>query len=75
VGDSGEAGEYALRVGGLLPLRLIPCVPRVVRDGALLQTFHHTVDTVCRDNLVECYVCFDELPVCVRIRMCVGMCG
>jgi len=34
------------------------------------------VDKVCRDNPpLECTVCFDELPVCVRWRMRVGVCG
>ena len=39
-GDSGEAGEYELRVGGRGPLRLIRCAPRSFRNGAHLQTFH-----------------------------------
>jgi len=24
---------------------------------------------------LECSVCFDELPVCVHVRMCVDVCG
>ncbi len=36
-GDGGEPGEYALRVGGRGPLRLILCAPRTFRNGAHLQ--------------------------------------
>jgi hypothetical protein len=50
-------------------LPLIQCVLRVVRNDARLQMFRHVVDTDCRDTPR-----FDEMP-CLRMRMCVGMCG
>ena len=35
-----------------------------------------SLDKVCRDNPpLECSVCLDELQVCVRMRMRVGVCG
>jgi hypothetical protein len=35
-----------------------------------------TLDKVCRDNpLLQCSVCLNELQVCVRMRMRVGVCG
>jgi len=41
-----------------------------------LQTFRQVVDTDCRDTPPRMIsVRFDELPVCVRVRMRVGVCG
>jgi len=35
-----------------------------------------TLGEVCRDNpLLQCSVCLNELQVCVRMRMRVGVCG
>jgi hypothetical protein len=39
-----------------------------------LQTFRQVVDTDCRDTPLAYSVRFDELPVCVRVRMRVGVC-
>jgi hypothetical protein len=40
----------------------------------LLQTFHAVVDAGCRDAPpLECSVRSDELPVSMRMRMCVVM--
>ena len=48
----------------------------VIWNSAQPQTFRTVVDTVCRDNPpLECSVCLNELPVCVRVRMRVGVCG
>jgi len=41
---------------------------------AHLQTFHAVVDAGCRDAApLECSVRSDELPVSMRMRMCVVM--
>jgi hypothetical protein len=66
-----------MHCGGRGKLRLIQCVPSIVRNGAHLQTFRQVVDTDYRDGYppLECSVRFDELPVCVRVRMCVGVFG
>ena len=68
---SGGSGAHPWRGNGS-EKKLIQCVPRAFRNDEP-QTFRTVVDTVCRDNPpLECSVCLNELPVCVRVRMRVG---
>jgi hypothetical protein len=71
----GDGGELAsMRCGGRGKLRLLQCVPRTVRNGARLR--RSSLDKVYRDNPpLACSVYLDELQVCVRMRMRVGVCG
>jgi hypothetical protein len=70
----GEAGEYALRVGGRGALRIIQCVPRAFRNGAHLQTFL-TGQSLQGQPPLECSVCSHESPMCMRGPMRVSVCG
>ncbi len=71
-GGSSWSGEDGLRVGGRGPLRLIQCVPRVFRNGVASPDVSHRCEHL-RPPL-ECSVRSDELPVSMRMRMCVVMC-
>jgi hypothetical protein len=70
--DAGPAAtETAARLASIHcgrrgKLRLIQCVPRTVRNGALL--IRSSLDKVCRENPpLACYVYLNELQVCVRM--------
>ena len=76
VGGGGGAGENGLKVGGRGQLRLILCVNRAFRNGGASADVHAVVDAGCRDAPpLECSVRSYELPVSMRMRMRVVMCG
>ena len=69
-----RGGREWVKVGGWGPLRLIRCVPRAFRNGGASPDVSHR----CGRRLqgcppLECSVRSDELPVSIRMRMCVVM--
>ena len=71
---SGGAGENGLKVGGRGPVRLIQCVPRAFRNGgASPDVSRRSGRRLQGCPPLECSVRSDELPVSMRMRMCVVM--
>ena len=67
-----DAGVCASRSGG--GASDSNTLPETVRNGARLR--RSSLDKVYRDNPpLACSVYLDELQVCVRMRMRVGVCG
>jgi hypothetical protein len=68
------AGENGLKVGGRGPLRLIRCVPRAFRNGGASPDVSRSRGRRLQGcPPLECSVRSDELPVSMRMRMCVVM--